>query len=70
MGAERLDRVILPRKFGFGERRMDLVMADLVEKNGGAALSAPEFGDEVMQALAHIGRNGTLTQGADWIAHD
>lgn len=49
--------MIVTRKLGFGQGRVDLVVADLVEKDGRSALAAPKAGDEVMQALVDVGRN-------------
>ena len=70
MLAQRRDGVVGARKLGFREGGVDLVVANLVQKNGRPAFSAPELGDEVMQALAGVGRNRPAAEGTDGvIAH-
>ena len=69
MGAQRVDGVVVPGKLGLGERGVDFVVADLVEKDCRPALAATEFRDKVVEALARIGRNGALAERADGIVH-
>ena len=69
VGAQRIDRVIVAGKLGFRERGMDLVVADLVQQHRRPALAAAKPGREMVQALAHIRRDGPAAEGADGIAH-
>ena len=71
MGAQCLDGVVAARKLRLGHRGVDFVMADLMQQHRRPALSAPQTGDQVMQALFCVRRNGPFAQGADGvIAHD
>ena len=63
MGAQRLGRVVAARKFGFRQRGVDLVVADLVDKDRGPALAAAQFRDQVMQALLRAGWDRAQAQG-------
>ena len=64
MRAQRLGRVVAARKFGFGKGGVDLVVADLMHKDRGAALAAAQFGDQVMQALLRAGRDRAQAERA------
>ena len=70
MAAQRRDGVVGPRQFGFAERGVDLVVADLVQKHGRPTFAAPEFRDKMVQALRHVRRNGAVAERADGIAHE
>ncbi len=67
MGAQRFYRTEIARQFRLAQRRVDLVVANLVEKNRWPTFAAPQFGNQMMQALTRLGRNGPLAQGTDWI---
>lgn len=54
-------------QFGFGQRRMDLRMADLVQQNSLAPLPAAELRDEMVAALRHAGRDRAAAKAADRI---
>lgn len=68
MGAERLDRREIAGKFGFGQGRVDLGMADRVQHYRLAALATLQAWHKVMPALRDIGRNRAPAQRADRIA--
>ena len=71
MRAQRLGRVVAAGKLGFGQRGVDLVVADLVDKDRGAALAAAQFRDQVMQALLRAGRDRTQAERAEGqVFHD
>lgn len=65
MAAERLWRVVVPRKFRLCQRRVDLLVADMVQQHRGPAFPAFELGDQVMKALWHARRNGSATKRAN-----
>ncbi len=64
MSAQRLGRRVGARELRLAQRRVNLVVADLVEEHRRPALAAAELWDEVMQALARLGRNRAAAQGA------
>jgi len=64
MRAQRLHRVAGPRKLRLGHRGVDLVVADLVQKNRRPTLAAAQARDQVMQALFRVRRDGPVAQGA------
>ena len=68
MGAELPGRVPFPRQLGFGEDRVDLVVADLMDEDGGPVGAALHLRDEVMDALARARRDGPEAQRAERIA--
>lgn len=53
MRAQRINRVIVTRKFCFGQRGMYLAMADMVQEHHGPTLATAQFGDQVVQTLRH-----------------
>ncbi len=67
MGAQGLHRVVAACKLGLGQRGVDLVVADLVQKHRGPALAAAQARDQVVQALLRVGRDGALAERADGI---
>lgn len=67
--AQRINRVIGPRKFGFRQGRVDLVMANLVQQNRLTPFAPAQFGDQVVLALFRLGRDRALAQGANRIVH-
>ncbi len=69
MGAQRLNRVELPRQFGLGQRCVDLVVTDLVEQNARTLRAAFQTRDQVVFRLPHIRRDGAAAKGADRICH-
>lgn len=69
MGAQRVYGVVVPGKLGLGERGVDFVVADLMEKDSRPALAAAEFRDKVVKALARVGRNWAFAERADGIVH-
>ncbi|GAW36951.1 hypothetical protein RA2_04026 [Roseovarius sp. A-2] len=67
MRAQRLNCIELSRQFRFLQRRVYLVVTDLVQAHDRPALAALQLGHKVMQALpgigrTGIGRNGPLTE--------
>jgi hypothetical protein len=71
MGAQGLDGVVAARKLGLGHGGVDLVVADLVQQNRRPALAAAQAGDQVVQALLGVRRDGPVAEGTDGIvAHD
>lgn len=65
MRAQGRDTGIIARQFCFGQGRMNLIMANLVQTHHRATLAALQLGDKVMQALALLRRNGTLAERAN-----
>ena len=65
MPTQRLDRIELPRQFHFRQRRVDLVVTDLVQPHDRPALAALQLGHKVMQALPGTGRNGPQAERAN-----
>ena len=65
MRAQGFGRVKVPREFRFGQGRVNLVVANLMNKNGRPALAALEFGDQVMMALFDTRRDRAQAKGAD-----
>jgi NADPH-dependent 2,4-dienoyl-CoA reductase/sulfur reductase-like enzyme len=63
MGAQRLDGVVAARKLRLGHRGVDLVVADLVHENRRPALAAAQAGDQVVQALLGVRRDGPVAEG-------
>lgn len=66
MRAQRIYRVIAPREFRFAQGRMYLLVAQIMEKDRLAALSAPQFRDKVVPALRYTLGNLPAAQRADW----
>ena len=64
MSPKRFNRVEIARQFGLCQRRMDFVVADLVQQNCRPTLAAAQFRDKMMMALAHIRWDGTATERA------
>ncbi len=52
MGAKRLHRGIAAGEFGFGQRRVDFPVAELVEEDGRPPLPALQPRDQVVQRAA------------------
>lgn len=69
MGAQRLNRIELPRQFGLGQRCVNLVVTDLVEQNARPLRAAFQSRDQVVFRLPHILRNRAEAKGADRISH-
>lgn len=65
MGPQSLDARVVAGKLCLAEGRMNLFVADMVEQHRRCAATAARFGDEVMQGLRHIVRNGAPAQGAN-----
>ena len=58
MCAQSLGRVEFSRQFRLGQGRVDLVVADLMDKHARPFCAAFQTGDKVMLGLPHIRRNG------------
>lgn len=69
MRTQCLDGLKLTRQLGLGQRRVNLVVAELMHKNHRTALSAPELRYEVMKALPGVGRYRAPAERADRVAH-
>ena len=71
MGAQGLDRAETARQFGFGQRGVDFLVANLVQQHGGSALASFEFWDQMMQTATAFG-DRAVAKRADLIAvrHD
>ena len=67
MRAQGLDTGIIARQFTFRQRRVNLVVANLVQAHHRATLAAFQLGHKVMQALAHLGRDRALAKRANWV---
>lgn len=67
MRAQGLDTGIITRQFTLRQRRVDLVVANLVQAHHRATLAAFQLGHKVMQALAHLGRDRALAKRANWV---
>jgi len=65
MRPEFLGGVIVPRKLGFGQGRVDLVMANLMQAHDRATFAAFELGHKMVKALTGLGRNGPPAQGTN-----
>ena len=59
--------VIDARQFRFAERGVDLLVADVMQKNGWPASAAFELGHKVVQGLRHTRRDRTVAERADRI---
>ena len=57
IGAEAFGCVELAGEFGFGKADVDFLVADVMQKDGRAALAAFQFRDQVVQALRRLGRD-------------
>ncbi len=66
MRAQRFGRVIVARKFGFGQGRVDFVVADLMHTHDRPALAALQLGRQVVQALPGVRRDWAQADRADW----
>lgn len=69
VGAERFGRGVVAGQFGFGQRRMNFIVADLVEQHGRSAFATAQFRHEVVQALLGVQWDRARAQGADGVAH-
>ncbi len=69
MRPQRLCGVELPRQFGLGQRRVDFVMADLMDQDARAFRAALQFRDQVMLRLPDIRRDRAQAERTDRIAH-
>lgn len=67
MRAQRLDRVEIAGKLRLGHRGVNFVMADLMQQNRWAALSAAQSRDQVVQALFCVRWNRPFAQRANRI---
>ena len=55
MGTQGLDRVEIARQFRFGQGRVHLFMANLMQQDRRSALAPFEFWDQMVQAASPIG---------------
>ncbi len=69
MGAQNLDGRKVAGKVRLSQGRVDFVVADLMQQNGFATLSASQFRNQVMLALLGIWRDWPVAQGADRVGH-
>ena len=67
MCAQGFDRGEVAGKLGLGQRRVDLVVTDLVQPHGRPAFPATQLGREVVQALPDVRGDRSVAQGADRI---
>lgn len=65
MGPQRLRRGVGAGEFAFGQRRVNLAMAQMVQENRRPTLASLGLGDQVMEALVGIGRDRPPAEGAD-----
>jgi hypothetical protein len=65
MGAQGFYSVIAAGEFGLAQGGVDFIVADLVQEHGWPALAALEAGDQMMMALACLGRDRAATEGAN-----
>lgn len=70
MLSQGVDCVIAAGEVGFREACVDFAVADLVEKNGGAALASAQPWDQVVVALRHAFGDRALAEGADRVFHE
>lgn len=60
MAAQGFYRVVGARQFGFSERCMYFIVADLVQEYGRTALAAAQLGYKMVQALLGVCWNGSV----------
>lgn len=66
VGPQGIDRVILACQFGFRERGVDFVMANLMQQHDGPALAPAQSRYQVMPALWNALGDWTITQITNW----
>ena len=69
MGFERLYCVKVPRQFRLCQRRMDLVVANLMQQDHRSAFPTFQLGHQMVQALLGLRRNRAVTKGANRVIH-
>ena len=69
VGPERLYRVILARQFRFRQRRVDLIVANLMQQDHGSAFPTFQLGHQMVQALLGLRRNRAVTKRANRVIH-
>lgn len=60
MGAQNFHRVVMARKFGFAERCVNFLVADMMQQNHRPALAPAQFRDQMVQALRDVRRDRAL----------
>ena len=65
MGLQGFGGVKVAGEFGFRQRGVDFVVANLMENGGGAAFAALQLGYEVMDRAFGIGGHRAVAQQAD-----
>ena len=70
MGAQGLDTAIAARQFGVAHAGVDFFVALMMQKHRRPFAPAFGLGDQMMQALRHIGGKCPQTQRTDRIAHN
>ncbi len=68
MGAQRGGRGEVAGELGLAQRRVDLLVAEVMEEDGGASLAALGARDQVVEALGHARRDRAQAQRADGLA--
>ena len=69
MGAQGLDTAIAARQFHIAHAGVDFFVALMMQKHRRPFAPAFGLGDQMMQALRHIGGDGPQTQGTNRIAY-
>ena len=67
MGAQSLGSVELACQFGFGQRRMNLVVTYLMDQHRRPTFATLQLWNQMMVALLDRLRDGAQAQGADRI---
>lgn len=67
MAAQGLNGAVIPCQLGLGQRGVNFIVTDLVQSHHRAAFAALQLGNEMVQALPCIRRDGPVAQGADGI---
>ena len=65
MTAQRLDAGKAPGQLSFAKRRVDFPVADVMQQHHWPPFAAAQFGHQMVQALRHIRRDGSVTERAD-----
>ena len=65
MGAQGRDGVKVAGKLGLGQGGVNFVVTDLMQEHGRPVFATLEAGDQVMLALAGIGRNWAVAERAN-----
>ncbi len=65
MAPQCVDIVVGPRKLGLGQRRMDLVVANLMQQHGRPTFPSAQLGYQMVQALFGVRRDRALAERAD-----